>query len=119
MVVGREGRDGEEGGERSAATAAAAAAAAAGTTAAEPAAAAAAAVATAAAAAAVLTLLSLVDREATATEVEAVEGLDRGLGLAVAVHLDERETAGTPGLAVFDDANLPDAAARLEEGADL
>src|SRR5262245_36026433 len=102
----------------SATTAAIAAAAATTTAAAVAATTAAATAATASAAAAGTarsTLTRFVDLQGTALELDAVQRLDRGLGILVRAHLDEPEAARSTGLGVGEDGDALDDASAFGE----
>src|SRR5262249_28119132 len=57
----------------------------------------------------------LVDRQATALVVVAVEVLDRGVGVGGVLHLAEPEAAAPPGLTVAQHLGRPDRAVLLEQ----
>src|SRR5262249_26525512 len=59
--------------------------------------------------------LGLVDRQAAAVHLLAVERLDGRLGLLVAVHLDETEPLGPARVPVHDDLGGLHGAVRLEQ----
>src|SRR5262249_17987158 len=67
------------------------------------------------AAAAALGRASLVDRQRTATERLAVQGVDGRLRLGVVVHLDEAEAARAAGFAIGDDLGPSDRPVLLEQ----
>jgi hypothetical protein len=74
---------------------------------------------TATAAGAIFTRTGLVDVDGATAEVLAVQGLDRGVGLAGVGHLDEGESTGTTGLAIGDDGDIRNFTVGLEGVADF
>jgi hypothetical protein len=79
------------------------------------------AVATTAAAATrtILTRTGLVDVDGTTTEVLAIQGFDRRVGLTGVGHFDERESTGATGFAVGDDGDIRNFTVGLEGVADF